>query len=485
MRNEFDQKNDKSSFSVQEDAPFSQARPRNKKHKTARRVLFFVLLGLCLLALLAFLLVTLLLNRVTRPALSPAAPELTASLSFTPTPTPFAQAAAPTAAPAATPTPTPLPLSEVYTQTLLSDEQYAQMAANNADSVNFRNILLVGIDRRGNSGNSSADTMMIATVDKTHGRLKLTSLLRDMLVEIPTQESYGKLNSAAAYGGMDLLMQTINKNFRLNIREYVLVDFNMFIEIIDRMGGVTVKMSAEEISAANDCIAGLNKQWGVEYLWDGFIFADAGNVKCTGKQALGYARIRHLDSDFKRTNRQYKVLTAVFAKFRSMSATKQYSLMYDLLPMVETNMQNDAILESALMALSVDTSGILQSHAPSDDSYESGRYERKAVLLTDITKNAWLIHQFIYENADQAEKAEVLTPGASLPPRTPRPTYGVPDANGNMIYYYGDGTLVPNQALIEPEDGELPGDGALLEPIQTPWQSVGSTIPDQNILPAQ
>ncbi len=458
-------------------APAEQARPharaKAKKRSTARRIVLYALLALALLAIAGLLLVSSLLNRVSRPAQASYTPAPT--VSATPTPAPTAEAvpavaAAATPVPTPTPTPTPLPLSEVYTQTLLSEEQYARMEAENQDTAHYRSVLLVGVDRRGTSGNSSADTMMIATIDKANGRLKLLSLLRDMLVEIPTQEDYGKLNSAAAYGGMELLMETINKNFRLDISEYVLVDFNMFIEIVERMGGVTVSMSAEEISAANDCIAGLNKQWGVEYLWDGFIFAEPGNVLCSGKQALGYARIRHLDSDFKRTNRQYKVLTAIYARFRALSAAKQYSLLYDLLPMVETNMQNEAILDCAVQALTLNSGGILQSHIPADESYESGRYDRKAVLLTDITKNALILHDFIYLNAEEAEPATVLKPGASLPPRTPRPVYAMQDGYGNTVYYYGDGTLVPGQGLSV-QDPNFPQQPP--QPEQTPWQSVG------------
>ena len=447
-----------------------------KKNKNSPRIILIVLLSLVLIALVGLMLAARLLNRIQRPEATPAAATATPVPSASPSPAP-ADGDMPAASPLATPVPTPLPLSEVYNQTLLTDADYARMDEENQNTRQFHNILLLGVDRRGSSGNSSADTMMIATLDVAHGRLKLSSLLRDMLVEVPGRDKYEKLNSANTYGGVELLMQTINKNFRLGLSEYVLVDFNMFIDIIDRMDGVTISMSTEEISAANDCIAGLNKQWGIDYLWDGFIFAEAGNVKCTGKQALGYARIRHLDSDFKRTNRQYKVLSAVYAKFRKLSPTKQYELMYELLPYIETNMTNEAIVQSAVQALSIDASGILQFHAPIDDSYESGKYERRSVLLTDITKNALALHDFIYQNADAAEEAKVLTPGASLPPRTPRPVIPVQDANGNIIYYYEDGSLVPGQDLIYPggdPNAVYPGavyPGAV--PVQTPWQSLG------------
>ncbi len=437
----------------------------NKKSGTRKGLL--IAGGLLFALSIPLVLLLLLFGRISRPT---AAPLPSVTLTPSPAPTPAATAApqngqpsAPTPAP--TPTPTPLPLSEVCTQTLLSDAQYAAMDADNSDTANYRNVLLIGIDRRGNAGNSSADTMMIATIDKAHDRLKLTSLLRDTLVEIPGQPDYNKLNAAMAYGGTKLLMETIGQNYRLTLTEYVMVDFNMFIQLIDVMDGVTVEMTTEEISAANDCIAGLNKQWGVEYLWDGFIFAEAGNVQCTGKQALGYARIRHLDSDFKRSDRQYQVLKAMFAKFKSLNAAQQYAILYKLLPLVETNMTNEAILDCAVQALGMRANGILHNRMPADGTYQSGRYDRRSVLLTDITQNAWLMHQFIYSNAENAEDATLLTPGASLPPRTPRPTMAVPDVNGNPVYYYADdGTLVPGQNVV----------GAPL-PVETPWQSLGDS----------
>ncbi len=367
-----------------------------------------------------------------------------------------------TLSPAASPTPTPevvLPLSELYTQTLLSEQVLSQMDAQAADT-RYTNILLIGVDRRGTSGNSRADTLMIATIDRVNKRLKLTSILRDTLVNIEGV-GYGKLNSSAAKGGVELLLKTVNNSFHLNIQNYVLVDFNMFEQIIDELGGITVEMTAAEISAANDCIAGLNKQRGVAYLWDGFIFANAGNVKLTGKQALGFARVRHLDSDFNRTNRQFSVLMAVFAKFRKASLTKQYDMLDDILPLVETNMNNASILDCMLSALSLNTDGLLHFRAPADGLYQSGSYNRSSVLLTDIPANALAMHQFIFDSAAEPKKATVLKPGESLPPRTPTPTFVFPE--------YSDGIIIdPSQQYPQATLEVTPEPAWTPEPTVTP-----------------
>lgn len=424
------------------------ARKREKKRRSRKLRKILSAVGIILAIVLVFLLLSVgismmnLLNTLNRENATTFEDE--DGTVYTPAPTPSATPApaatpAPSLTPAPTPTPvpTPLPMSELYQQTILTEEQLAYMEANLQDE-RFIHVLLIGVDRRGSSGNSQADTVMIATIDKKNGRLKLTTLMRDMLVDIPGI-GYGKMNTSAAQGGVELLMATINQNFHLDITEYVLVDFGMFEDIVDALDGVTLRMSAEEISAANDCIAGLNKQRGVDYLWDGFIFAEAGNVKLTGKQALGYARIRKIDSDFSRTNRQFKVLNAIFAKFKSAGLSRQYDLLEKILPLVETNISNTRVVECAINALSLDVGGLLHHRLPAEDLYENGKWERKFVFLSDVPANALSLHQFIFDSAEEAEEAKVLSPGASLPPRTPTIYQG---ADGNY-YYYATGQLVP------------------------------------------
>ncbi len=390
-----------------------------------------------------------LLSRLTRPDVSPIpshTPLIAAETTGSSLETPSSDVSASvTPVPASDASSTTLPLEDVYAQTRLDGAVLDTMELNR-DDARFINVLLIGADRRGTAGNSNSDVMMIATIDKLHGSLKLTTLMRDMLVDIPGM-GYGKLNSAASSGGYELLMQTINQNFRLDITQYVMVDFNMFEDIVDEIGGVTIYMTAEEISAANDCIAGLNKQRGLTDLWDGFIFAEEGNVKLNGKQALGYARIRHIDSDFSRTERQFKLLNTMYSKFMRLGVTKQYQLLYDFLPLIETNMANDAILTACIYALNMKSDGLAYFRVPADDMYKSGRYDRKAVLLVDIPANAWALHQFIYESDDAGSGEPELEPGKSLPPRTQSPEWmwatPTPYYDPSLYYQDAEGNLLP------------------------------------------
>ena len=428
-----------------------------KKEKKKRGVLFKVLLGAALLlggAVIAVLLLggTLFL-RMSRPGDTVFAeedngtPAPTIMATPTPVPTPVVTPE-PGATPSPTPVPTPQPLHDLYPQTFLTDAQKAAIQAQNANTSEYTNILLVGVDRRGTRGNSNADVIMVASIDRHNGRLKLTSLLRDLYVPIEGYEP-SRINSAAAKGGIPLLMRTVNAALQMDIKNYVLVDFSMFEDIVDKLDGVTVRMSAEEISAANDNIAGLNKQRNVSYLWDGFIFAEPGNVRLTGKQALGYARIRHLDSDFVRTNRQFKVLTAIFAKFRSKNLTKQYELLYDLMPMVETDLTPAQIIDIAISALSMDTQGLLHMAVPQEEHYKSGRIGGSSVLIMDMPMHAWLVHRFIYTSVEEPEEAKVLSGGKSLPPRTPGPTLP-PTLSSTLL----PGETLPPSDMLVPEDME-------------------------------
>ena len=307
------------------------------------------------------------------------------TVQVTPEPTPVV----PEATPEAVPTPqqgivlNPENISELMPpDTIMDNEQRI-------------NILLAGVDRRGSSGRSRADTIIIGTIDLENNCIKLTSILRDTLVYVPSPvDGYRKINAASSKGGMELLMQTINYNFGLNIDSYVMVDFEMFTQLIDQMGGVEMELTAKEISAANDCIAGLNKQTGFD-LRDGFITDGAGIVRLTGKQALGFARIRKMDSDFKRTERQFELLQAAFTQFLDLPLTTQYSVLYNVFPYVETNIESSRIIGLGAKVLSTGLQDMAHFQIPAKGMYKSGTYDGSYALLADIEENAAALHSFI------------------------------------------------------------------------------------------
>lgn len=167
----------------------------------------------------------------------------------------------------------------------------------------IRNIALLGIDSRDDDLVGRSDSIMILTLDGAHNKIKLTSIMRDSYVNI---DGYGmdKINHAYAYGGPELALKTLNENFDLNIKEVMIVNFSSLIEIIDKIGGVTINITDEEISH----IHGINS---------------SGEQLLNGSQALAYSRIRYATGgDYKRTERQRTVVNAVFNKLKSTPLTE-------------------------------------------------------------------------------------------------------------------------------------------------------------------
>ena len=204
-----------------------------KKLSLAAKILLCLLALVLVAGAVAVALGLDLLNRVSRPEedgfIVEGTPEPEEEYAPDQTPTPTrTPVVTPTPHPSATPRPV-LPVSEYYEQTYLTEEQFAKMAENNV-SDEFINVLLIGADRRATKGSYNSDTMMIATIDKRHSTLKLTTLMRDMLVNIPgygygRAEDTGGFRSQAGGYWIDLYMDSESECInwgRRNLKVYIL-----------------------------------------------------------------------------------------------------------------------------------------------------------------------------------------------------------------------------------------------------------------------
>lgn len=194
------------------------------------------------------------------------------------------------------------------------------------------NYLLIGSDRRDKSSYGNSDSMIIVTLNKETKKIHLTSLMRAIYVIMPegSGHSDGMLNWAYAWGGPELLMETIENNFKIHIDHYVTVDFSSFEQVVDAVGGVPITLTSAEANYVNHDVG-----------YDG---AYAGTVYLNGKQALSYARCRKLDNDFKRTHRQRDVIEALIHSVGALSVTQLNDLANALLPALTTDMTNTEIL---------------------------------------------------------------------------------------------------------------------------------------------
>ena len=205
----------------------------------------------------------------------------------------------------------------------------------------YRNIAILGIDARANVYDGSrSDCIIIASVNQDTKEIKLVSVYRDTYVYIDGY-GYDKITHAYAFGGPQLTLNTINKNFDLNITEFVAVNFDAVVEIIDAIGGVNISIEQEEIKHINNYINGVNSQM---HRNDPHI-NEVGVHNLSGVQALAYSRIRYTEGgDYKRTERMREVLNAAFEKSKGFGLDKINNLVDMLLPKVYTNIKPTEIV---------------------------------------------------------------------------------------------------------------------------------------------
>ncbi|MDY2883866.1 MAG: LCP family protein [Romboutsia timonensis] len=262
----------------------------------------------------------------------------------------------------------------------------------------IENILLIGLDGTNDKLPKRSDTMIILTIDKLNKSLKLTSLARDTLVKIPGRGEE-KLTHAYAYGQEELLMQTINENSDLDIKDYAVVNFKSFIDIVDIIGGVDINVNEKEIHHLNEVIKecyGVNHEdtKNIEYI------TSSGNHNLNGYQALAYARIRKLDTIYKRDERQRLILTNIAHKLSDVSISKYPQIAKSILRHIKVNIAFNKIIDLAFIAHELASYDISQLEFPISEYREEGRIGEKGtyVVKWDKNKNIELLHQFIYGN---------------------------------------------------------------------------------------
>ena len=252
-------------------------------------------------------------------------------------------------------------------------------------SVSVKNILLIGVDRRNPDESSRSDTMLLVSLNTKTGKIKLTSFMRDTYVYIPERQKNAKLNAACTWGGAQMVMDTIEYNFNIRIDHYMLVDFTMFEDIIDGLDGVEVEVTEKEAKYMRDKVHLKNVEAGE-------------NVHLNGKEALWYCRIRALDSDFMRTKRQRKVMTALIEKVKKTNPFELYALTGEIVSLIETDMSPATLTSLAvnglLRYLHYD---IEQGSVPAEGTWQSKRISGQAVLSVALGANREYLEEFIYE----------------------------------------------------------------------------------------
>lgn len=271
-----------------------------------------------------------------------------------------------------------------------SDELYSD-----TDQIN---ILLVGVDAREGDTDSRSDTMMLVTLDNKNGQIKLTSFLRDSYVEIAGRNRKSKLNSAYFRGGIQMLVDTLELNFGVEIPYYALVDFEIFTTIVDELGGINVDVTEKESYYTYH-----SGKVGVP------VRIEAGeDVLLNGQQALWYSRIRYLDSDFMRTKRQRKVISAIVEKALTKEIPELLDLAETVIPLVKTNLDSDKILEIGIDAVldKAYSYPIVQHQIPANKTWSSKKITGVGdCLVMNMEENRELFRSFLSEKQEVEEES--------------------------------------------------------------------------------
>lgn len=301
---------------------------------------------------------------------------------------------------------------ELQEETFEVDEEAKDLEEVSEEEVNFNdsdtlasddeviNILLCGEEAiHSDPGRGRTDCIMIATLNQKDGALRLTSIMRDCYVQIEGH-SNNKINAAYGIGGMPLLMKTVEDNFDVSLDGYILIGFDGFETLIDKLGGVDITLTGVEARYLNthDYIthhANRNVQEGLNQM--------------NGDQALGYARVRKVsnttdgvstDGDFGRTQRHRNVINAIFQKVKEKSLVDLLAMLPDLFSLVTTDLTRGQCIEYLTDIVNMGISTLETYRVPGDSGYTLSRVNTMSVvLINDFQQTNKELHSFIFGNS--------------------------------------------------------------------------------------
>jgi LCP family protein required for cell wall assembly len=308
-----------------------------------------------------------------------------------------------------------------------------------ASSTHVLNVLLIGEDTRTEEildDETRADAAIIASVNIDTGKITLTSVLRDTYAyweNTPGDETtgeFGKINAAMATGGVDVYINAIEQLYKIDIDNYVIVNFDSFENIIDELGGVYLELTSAEINEINNHPSRYGDVY-IEKTFDG----DSGTLLLDGSQALAYCRIRYIDSDNARANRQKACLYEIFSEVQDVSTVTQLKVVKALLPYVNTGFSSDEIISIVKYALSkgwldYDVQMVTVPYSRINEKGAGGTYYGAWCWKSDFPQDANYLQTTIYERTS-VFLAEVR----------------VDILNCNLYGFYNE-TLVPCYATI-------------------------------------
>ena len=258
----------------------------------------------------------------------------------------------------------------------------------------YLNVALFGLDsREGDLGKGNrSDTMMIASLNKATGEVKLVSVYRDTLLKLD-DGSYNKANAAYAFGGPEGAISMINRSMDMDISKYVAVNFNALVDVIDALGGLDITLTDAEVVHMNNYCVETSKVTGADYTK---IEPEvAGTYHLNGVQAVSYSRIRYTGGgDFERTSRQRHVLELIAEKAQSASFSTLNKIIDKVFPQVSTNF---TIAEMIAYAKDIAKYKLGDSMGfPDNNSFDMLDVVGSVVIPETLTSNVEDVHKFLF-----------------------------------------------------------------------------------------
>ena len=303
--------------------------------------------------------------------------------------------------------------TDLADQDIVTNDQAPQMTG-------YTTYALFGLDHRSKNeklNTENSDTIIIASINNDTKAVKLVSVYRDTLLNVK-DDTYSKANSAYALGGPTNAVSMLNTNLDLNITDYVAIDFDALVTVVDCLGGLDIPLSYAEIVHMNNYCVETSEETGKSYTpvelpdpkpEDEEAIVDTYHLN--GVQATSYCRIRYTASlDMGRTERQRRVIQMIVDKAKKAGLSTIFDIMDQVFPMVKTSVSKTEILKMipAMIGYSIDeTTGF-----PND--YKFAQVKGSVIVPTTLESNVLKIHQFLYGDASYTPTQDVLKRSAQI-----------------------------------------------------------------------
>lgn len=298
-------------------------------------------------------------------------------------------------------------------QDIVTNDQAPQMTG-------YTTYALFGLDHRSRNeklNTENSDTIIIASINNDTKAVKLVSVYRDTLLNVK-DDTYSKANAAYALGGPAQAVNMLNTNLDLNITDYVSIDFDALVTVVDCLGGLDIPLSYAEIVHMNNYCVETAEETGKSYTPvelpepkpedQEAIF---GTYHLNGVQATSYCRIRYTASlDMGRTERQRRVIQMIVDKAKKAGLSTIFDIMDQVFPMVKTSVSKTEILKliPAMIGYSIDeTTGFPQD-------YKFATVKGSVIVPTTLDSNVLKLHQFLYGNTNYTPTQDVLNKSAQI-----------------------------------------------------------------------